>query len=77
LGTNNVFQIQGINAGNMKLSINTNNGALNGSFVHPITGVTNSIRGAVLQQQNSAAGFFFDATHTGSVVLFERNQVGD
>jgi hypothetical protein len=54
----------------VRLSINIGKGLLTGSFVSIATGVRTPIRGAVLQQQNAAYGFFFSTNASGAFTLF-------
>jgi hypothetical protein len=70
--TNNVtlspdgkFATIGPGIGNLTLSVATNTGILNGSFLDPATGMATPIRGIVLQQQTNAAGYFLSTNATG------------
>ncbi|MEO7676598.1 MAG: hypothetical protein ABIV39_07555, partial [Verrucomicrobiota bacterium] len=53
----------------LTISINPANGVFNGSFVHPETKDKTLVKGVVLQQQNSARGFFLGTNQSGSVLL--------
>jgi len=55
--------------GQVNLSIKASNGLLNGSFVHPGTSAKFAIHGVVLQEQNSARGYFLGPNQSGSVLL--------
>ena len=55
--------------GQVKLSIKASSGLLNGSFVHPGTNAKTAINGVVLQEQNSARGYFLGPNQSGSVLL--------
>lgn len=52
-----------------KLRLNASTGLFSGSFVHPSTGKTASIQGALLQKQRSGAGFFRGPNRTGPVAI--------
>jgi hypothetical protein len=54
----------------VKLSINKADGSLTGSFISIATGVRTPIRGAILQQQNSAHGYFLGTDSSGTFTLF-------
>jgi hypothetical protein len=54
----------------VRLSINKSNGSLTGSFINIATGVRTPIRGAILQQQNSAHGYFLSTDSSGTFTLF-------
>jgi autotransporter-associated beta strand protein len=68
LKTNNLVKVTGPNPMSLKLLFTTASGFLSGSFVHP-PGVTNAIKGAVLQGANRAAGFFLEADQSGAVII--------
>ncbi len=60
------------NTGNdlkLTLSLSPSTGVLTGSFVDPQTHVKVAIKGVILQQQNSAAGFFVSTNATGTVLI--------
>jgi hypothetical protein len=53
----------------VKLTFNNATGLFHGTVVNPATGKPIVINGAVLQNQDLAAGYFAGATETGSVLL--------
>jgi len=54
---------------NLRLTVNAGTGIMTGHFVDPITGLTDPIKGIVLQQQNYARGFFLGTNASGSFAL--------
>ena len=54
---------------NLRLSVNAGTGIMTGHFVDPVTGLTDSIKGIVLQQQNYARGFFLGTNASGCFTL--------
>ncbi len=56
-------------ASNVTLSINPSAGSFSGSFVNPGTGRKVSMSGVVLQNQESARGFFLGTNESGAVLL--------
>jgi cyclophilin family peptidyl-prolyl cis-trans isomerase len=46
------------NTNNIEVFVTDGTGLINGSFTHPISGLTTPLQGAVLQSSNKAAGFF-------------------
>lgn len=52
-----------------KLRLNGSTGLFSGSFIHPKTGKTASIQGALLQKQRTGAGFFRGPNRTGAVAI--------
>ena len=53
----------------LTLSVAPSTGVIYGTFLDPQTSLTTTIRGAVLQQQGYAAGFFVSTNATGSLFL--------
>jgi hypothetical protein len=53
----------------LRLNIVTSSGAITGSVVHPFTGKKIQLRGAVLQKQGVAYGYFLGTNESGSVTL--------
>jgi hypothetical protein len=53
----------------LTLSAAPGTGVVNGSFLDPLTGLPTTLKGAVLQQQGFAAGFFLSTNATGSFYL--------
>ncbi len=53
----------------LKLNVSLPTGLVTGTFVHPETKATSPIKGVVLQQQNTAMGFFISDKQSGSMVL--------
>jgi hypothetical protein len=53
----------------VELSVTKANGLLTGSFINIATGLRTSIHGAVLQQQNSAHGYFLSTGSSGAFTL--------
>jgi hypothetical protein len=53
----------------LQLSVAASSGLMQGSFVDPSTGLSTAIKGVLLQQQTSAAGFFLSAGQSGAVSL--------
>ena len=47
----------------------TSSGLLTGSVVNPVTGISISIKGIVLQKQQLGAGFFLGTTQSGRMLL--------
>jgi hypothetical protein len=68
VNTNNTITVASPNPRLLKLTITTSSGYLSGSVVDPL-GRTNVIKGALLQNQNQAAGFFLGTNQSGSVLL--------
>src|SRR6266436_5104790 len=54
---------------NLRLSVNAGTGIMTGHFVDPVTGLTDLIKGIVLQQQNYARGFFLGTNASGCFTL--------
>ena len=57
------------NPNNIQLSIADANGLITGSFTHPVSSTVTSLRGAVLQSSNMAAGFFLNGADNGAFVI--------
>ena len=64
--SNNVFRVA-TNTNKVKLLLNLANGAVGGSFIHPVTKKTNSIKGVVLPSFHEADGFFLSPHESGRV----------
>src|SRR5882724_1413183 len=54
---------------NLRLTVNAGTGIMTGHFVDPVTGLTDPIKGIVLQQQNYARGFFLGTNAAGAFSL--------
>jgi hypothetical protein len=54
----------------LTLSVAPGTGVISGSFLDPLTRLTTTLKGAVLQQQGYAAGFFLGTNATGSFLLY-------
>lgn len=68
LQANNTFTIAAApNA--LTLSVSLASGQLTGNFIHPVTRQSTPIRGVVLQDENSARGFFLGSSQSGLFVL--------
>ncbi len=68
LDANNRFVIQA-NDQKLRLSVSPSTGAIQGSFVHPITGRITKERGAVFQKQNLAEGYFLGTAQSGLISI--------
>jgi Divergent InlB B-repeat domain len=53
------------------LKWNVIDGSVSGSFVHPATGRSTSLRGVLLQNQNVARGHFLGTNQSGSFILYQ------
>jgi hypothetical protein len=51
----------------VRLLVNPANGLITGTVTDPVTSTVNTVRGAVLQNQNSASGFFIDSGESGAM----------
>jgi len=58
-----------IDRSNMKLTLSTSSGLLNGYFVNPQTGKSTAFKGALLQKQNWRSGYFLGPSESGCVFL--------
>jgi hypothetical protein len=67
LGRLNRITVTPPNTYRLTLGMNASSGLLTGSFFNPFTRSTNQIRGAVLQQQAAAGGFFLGTNQSGAV----------
>ncbi len=54
---------------NLRLTVNAGTGIMTGHFVDPVTGLTDPIKGVVLQLQNYARGFFLGTNASGCFTL--------
>jgi hypothetical protein len=54
----------------LTLSVAPGTGVISGTFFNPMTQLTATIKGAVLQQQNYASGFFLSTNATGLFYLY-------
>jgi len=54
----------------LTLSISASAGTFTGSFIHPVTGKSVNIKGALLYKQSRAAGFFLSPTQSGNVTIW-------
>ena len=53
----------------LSLSFTVTSGVLKGGFMHPVTHKTNTIKGVVLQEENTARGFFLSTNQSGGLLL--------
>jgi hypothetical protein len=60
------------NAARITLALNVTNGAIRGSFVHPVTKRMTGIKAVVLQSFNEADGFFLGPNQSGNVMVRQR-----
>lgn len=67
----NRFVASGANTNKLSMKLSVGSGIFSGRFFHPGLGKTTKFRGAVLQSQNTAGGFFLGADQSGSVRLRE------
>lgn len=74
--SNNVLSVLSTN-NKLSLSLTASNGAVSGSFLHPVTRATLSLRGILLQQEPSARGFFVGKTNSGAFWLKEQEPTPD
>ena len=63
------FKTNAAGVSRLTLSVSPATGVINGSFLDPLTRLTTTIRGAVLQQQGYAGGFFVSTNSTGTFLL--------
>jgi hypothetical protein len=64
-----LFKTNSAGISKLTLSVAPSTGAIYGTFLDPLTRLTTTIRGAVLQPQGYAAGFFVSTNATGSFFL--------
>ncbi len=69
LSAENKFVFDDANANRVSLKLNAATGVFNGQFVHPQTRRITKIRGALLQNQTSGAGYFLETNRSKSVRL--------
>src|SRR5262249_16399318 len=69
LSTNNLINVDPVATNKLALKISVSSGKVSGSFLHPQTGLLKPIKGAVLQQQNTAQGFFLGTNQSGRILL--------
>ena len=69
LGSNNRLTVVDPGPSKLTLTVNLSAGSLNGSFMHPQTGKSASIKGVVLQSMNAAGGYFLGTNQSGRVLL--------
>lgn len=67
--SNGKFTINGAGIPGLSLSLNPSTGALKGSFDDPASTKPGTIRGVLLQDQSSGAGFFLSGTNSGLFLL--------
>lgn len=65
----NLVQFGAPNPYNIKLTITSSSGLFTGSFLNPITGLTNIFGGVLLQNQNLGAGEFISTNSAGSLLI--------
>jgi hypothetical protein len=53
----------------LELKIKAKSGAVQGRFVHPVSGAKPKIRGIIIQKQKTAAGFFIHGPESGAFTL--------
>lgn len=70
-GTNNKLVATGPNPANVQVRVSPANGAMTGSFVHPVAGKKRAFRGVVTQRQEFGSALFVGTTDTGTVILSE------
>ena len=68
LSTANVVTVSP-NPYSLKLTFTTASGLFTGSFINPLTGLTNLLNGAVLQNQNFGVGEFNATNSVGAILL--------
>jgi len=54
---------------NLILNLNPQAGSFTGKFVHPVTGASTPVGGVLLQNQNTARGYFLGTNQSGAVRL--------
>lgn len=69
LYNNGKLRPDGPGISNLVLSASPAAGTVSGSFVDPVTRRATAVKGVVLQQQNSAGGFFITSNASGTFVL--------
>ena len=60
-----------LNIRGFSLAVNPATGMFSGRFLHPVSKSVENFRGVVLQQQNSAGGFFIGTTESGSIEVVQ------
>jgi hypothetical protein len=63
----NKVTVVSANTNSLTMKLSPSSGRMSGSFIHPQTLRTSSIKGVVLQKQNAATGFFLGTNESGSV----------
>ncbi|MDB6121359.1 MAG: hypothetical protein JWQ71_352 [Pedosphaera sp.] len=69
LASNNTVTVAGPNTNNLKLTFTSSSGAIAGSFIDPVSGRTNSFKGAARQNGNYGAGEFLGTNQSGYFLL--------
>jgi hypothetical protein len=65
LSANNVITSQLPLGNQLSLSLNTSNGTITGTYLEAVTGRRNALKGVVLQNRNSASGYFMGTSQSG------------
>lgn len=65
LSTNNALEVMTPNSGLLQLNLDVLSGSVNGSFVDPWFGTTNTIRGTALQGGNTIRGQYVNGSQVG------------
>jgi len=65
----NTLVVIGANPLNLTVKITTTTGLFTGSFINPVTGATNLVKGVLLQDQNLGPGQFTSTTNSGAVLI--------
>ncbi len=53
----------------LRLNVSSSSGSITGNFIHPKTGLRVPVRGIVLQEQQSALGYFLSGNCSGYFAL--------
>jgi cyclophilin family peptidyl-prolyl cis-trans isomerase len=67
LTTDNTLGVADVNASDLNFNVDLNSGRLAGTFVHPWSGATSTLRGVLLKRSEGIHGQFLDADQTGSL----------
>ncbi len=69
LATNNTLGVLDSNVTAFRLTMDLRNGQVQGSFVHPWIGTTNTLRGVILKRAEGIRGLFVDGDLTGGLAV--------